>query len=152
MSKVPKGFTVVRAFRSENSRIWREYGVKRARLLTDFEAHGAGMMDQYKDVLSTVAWSTHGGLLADRLKPEINEWYLFHGSSDTSAKSICKTDFKLGLAGVNTGTLYGHRSNNAHILFLAEVKRGGTRIFPHFLSVYIPVHLFVLCCCDLSFV
>lgn len=102
---VPRGFTVVRAFRSENSRIWREYGVKRAQLLHDMEQ--LNKFKKYDDVVSTLAWLSHGGALADRLKAEINEWYLFHGSSAESAEKICKNDFRLQFAGKCTGTLYG---------------------------------------------
>jgi len=110
---VPKGFSVVRAFRNENSRIWREYGIKRAQLIKDCEytiapdATADHHIRQYSDVDSSVAWNKHGGLLADRLKPEINEWYLFHGSNENAARNICENDFKFSLAGSNTGTLYG---------------------------------------------
>jgi len=105
MNKVPKGYTVVRAYRSENSRIWREYGVKRAQLLADV---AEARYSQHDDVASTVAWVAHGGALADRLKPEINEWYVFHGSTAENAVKICKHDFRLQYAGKSTGTLYGH--------------------------------------------
>jgi len=104
-SQVPARFEVVGALRSENSRIWREYGVKRAQLINDTAVSGG--ISQYDDILSSMAWSEHGGALADRLKPEINEWYLFHGTSDKAAEHICRNDFKLGYAGRNTGTLDG---------------------------------------------
>jgi len=103
--RVPKGYNIVRVYRSENSKIWREYGVKRAQLLNDVAEAGFTM---YDDVVSSVAWSAHGGALADRLKPEINEWYLFHGSTAENAEKICANDFRLQHAGKSTGTLYGH--------------------------------------------
>lgn len=106
--RVPKGFKVARVYRSENSRIWREYGVKRAQLLNDAAQQQDGHFRQYEDVVSTVAWMAHGGSLADRLKPEINEWYLFHGSTAENAEKICKHDFRLQYSGKSTGSLYGH--------------------------------------------
>lgn len=107
MPNVPEEFTVVRAFRSENSRIWREYGVKRAQLIQDYDTQSSAPYTCFSDVTSSVAWAEHGGLLADRLKPEINEWYLFHGCGHRAAENICKQDFRLSNAGNNTGTLYG---------------------------------------------
>lgn len=104
MPDVPKGYTVVRAYRSENSRIWREYGVRRAQLIRDSEEQS---FFQYSDLLSSKGWVTHGGALADRLKPEINEWYLFHGCSASAAENICTNDFRISRAGSSTGTLYG---------------------------------------------
>lgn len=102
--QVPKGFNVVRVYRSENSRIWREYGVKRAQLLNDV---AESRFQEHNDIVSTIAWQSHGGALADRLKPEINEWYLFHGSSAEAAEKICTHDFRLQYAGKSTGSLYG---------------------------------------------
>lgn len=102
--KVPKGFEVVRAYRSENSKIWREYGVKRAQLLGDVDQ---AKFRQYTDVASSVAWVSHGGTLSDRLKAEINEWYLFHGTTLAAAEKICKHDFRLQYAGKSSGSLYG---------------------------------------------
>merc|ERR1719195_2102446 len=38
---------------------------------------------------------------------DLNEWYLWHGTSIQGAEAICKIDFKQRLAGSATGTLYG---------------------------------------------
>lgn len=105
-ARVPSGYEVVTAFRAENSKLWREYGVKRAQLLADADQSGHPYT-LYGDVKSTNAWVKHGGLLADRLKPECNEWYLFHGTTPKAARSICRNDFNLNRAGSCTGTLYG---------------------------------------------
>merc|ERR1712190_66224 len=43
----------------------------------------------------------------DKLEPEVNEWYLFHGTSCESAQTICRDDFKFHLAGRSTGKLFG---------------------------------------------
>mmetsp|Transcript_17096 Transcript_17096/g.38848 ORF Transcript_17096/g.38848 Transcript_17096/m.38848 type:complete len:533 (-) Transcript_17096:6-1604(-) len=109
-TKVPTGFQVVRVQRCENRDNWQEFCAKRAMHLT--EAHeaakeGRDHIVQYKDIKTTVAWHEIGGAKADRLAHECNEWYLFHGTSPEAAKMICTTDFKVSLAGGNTGTLYG---------------------------------------------
>jgi len=109
-SRVPSRYQVVTAFRSENSKLWREYGVRRAQLIQDAASlaeQGGQAYALYSDVKSTNGWVKHGGMLADRLKPECNEWYLFHGTTPKAAESICRNDFNLNRAGSCTGTLYG---------------------------------------------
>jgi len=133
-SKVPTGFVVTGAFRAENSRIWREYGVKRAQLINNTSDTGrvsTTFPKQYDDVLSSMAWAEHGGALADRLKPEINEWYLFHGTSAKAAANIVKNDFKLGFAGRNTGTLYGRG-----IYFAESITKADEYAVPNKAKVY----------------
>ena len=41
------------------------------------------------------------------LDPETKEAWLFHGTTETAAKSIAESDFYLAKAGSNVGTLYG---------------------------------------------
>lgn len=105
---VPKAYKVIRAWRSENSRIWREYCVRRAMLVKDrAESPDDDTFDVYDNVKSSNAWIQHAGATAERLAKNVNEWYLFHGTNPKAARSICQNDFKMNLAGANTGTLYG---------------------------------------------
>jgi len=110
---VPAGFRVMKGFRSQSSKYWREYCVRRAELLRD-RSENVGSKDgfvEYSDVKSALAWTKlvvkHVGVAADRLQRVCNEWYLFHGTSPEDAERICSGDFKIDLAGRNTGTLYG---------------------------------------------
>jgi len=100
--KVPKGYTVKKVFRNENSHAWQEYACR----LADVQ-HRDSPIEQIADVKTTVAWANIGGAKADRLVHECNEWYLFHGTNPDAAASICKNDFKVSRAGSSTGTLYG---------------------------------------------
>mmetsp|Transcript_30771 Transcript_30771/g.56845 ORF Transcript_30771/g.56845 Transcript_30771/m.56845 type:complete len:553 (+) Transcript_30771:158-1816(+) len=118
---VPESYDVVKAWRCENSKIWREYCTHRAMLCKDRdEAPADDNFVEYADVKSTLAWSKHAGVSADRLFPECNEWYLFHGTNPTAARSICEHDFKINLAGGNTGTLYGRGSYLAESITKAD--------------------------------
>mmetsp|Transcript_83703 Transcript_83703/g.194687 ORF Transcript_83703/g.194687 Transcript_83703/m.194687 type:complete len:543 (-) Transcript_83703:318-1946(-) len=108
--KVPSGFEIVAVHRNENCGNWQEYCIRRAHLLTSTEqapADGHDRIELVDDVLTTVAWRDIGGDKAGRLLRECNEWYLFHGTSPSAARTICGSDFKLTFAGENTGTLYG---------------------------------------------
>lgn len=108
---VPRGYSVSRVMRNENSHIWKEYCARRLELLTRAEeatkGHGQAW-DLFPDVKSTVAWrEIKGSVDEDRLSWECNEWYLLHGTHPAAAQQICSNDFKVSLAGLNTGTLYG---------------------------------------------
>jgi len=110
---VPKGYQVVRAWRSENTKYWQEYSVRRAELRKSRAEEGllgppgGAKFAEYTDLKSNKAWQDASGPQHDRLLPECNEWLLFHGTSPDAAKSICGGDFKINLAGTSTGTLYG---------------------------------------------
>ena len=64
---------------------------------------------------------SHGGAVADRLAPGCNEWYLFHGTNEKSAQSICRHGFRLSLAGGSTGTLYGCGAYLSEAIRVADV-------------------------------
>jgi len=52
-------------------------------------------------------WKEVHELSAEPIDPEINEFYLFHGTSPKAAAAITAGDFRIDLAGSNAGTLYG---------------------------------------------
>lgn len=117
---VPRGYTVVSAVRCENSRLWREYYFRRAQLLEDGRRLDPSDFHMYTEVKSTEAWKGTGGKAANRLRPECNEWYLFHGTNAKNALSICHNSFKLSLAGDCTGTLYGRGAYFAESITKAD--------------------------------
>lgn len=117
---VPKGFRVVSAKRNENSRHWREYEVRRAELLLDCKDREDDGYVEYRDIKSALAWQAHGDKLAERLVPQCNEWYLFHGTDGKSAERICEGDFRIANAGQATGTLYGRGAYLAESITKAD--------------------------------
>jgi len=108
---VPQGYRVKKVFRNENAQNWREYGHRRAELLTrmqEEEERGMrGPRHLISNVKSMVAWKKIAGVKADRMEEQCNEWYVFHGTSPDAAQQICSNDFHIRCAGSNTGTLYG---------------------------------------------
>lgn len=98
---VPRNFKLISVHRNEHSKLWRKYCIRKAELIREKET---GVDYQlFTDIKSNV-WESFD---ADSLASEVNEWYLFHGTSAAAAINICQTDFKMRLAGSNTGTLYG---------------------------------------------
>lgn len=115
---VPRDFKLVTARRNENSKLWRKYTVAKAKMKKEREDLAPD--EEYKiydDVLTTRTWESFD---ADALEQDINEWYLFHGTSASAATNICSSDFKMRLAGSATGTLYGRGSYLAESITKAD--------------------------------
>jgi len=122
---VPRDFTMVRAFRNENSKLFRKYVIRKAELQEEkrlVDGHPAEARDDlefriHDDMQTTQVWEAFD---ADKLDRNINEWYLFHGTSAAAAKNICQSDFKMRLAGSSTGTLYGRGTYLAESITKAD--------------------------------
>mmetsp|Transcript_44172 Transcript_44172/g.104562 ORF Transcript_44172/g.104562 Transcript_44172/m.104562 type:complete len:858 (-) Transcript_44172:253-2826(-) len=104
---VPKGFKVTKAFRSENSRVWRSYCVFRASCLQERRGH-CMKAHKYQDIKTVVAFRQCATELAADLSEDCNEWYLWHGTRQERAQDICHTNFRMNRCGESTGTLYGN--------------------------------------------
>lgn len=122
---VPRNFKLVSAVRNENSKLWRKYVVKKAELQKERRTPGSIIADMqmHSDVVTTKVWQkleSEVSGLAGSIDPEINEWYLFHGTSASASRNICSTDFKMRLAGSATGTLYGKGSYLAESITKAD--------------------------------
>mmetsp|Transcript_28538 Transcript_28538/g.66127 ORF Transcript_28538/g.66127 Transcript_28538/m.66127 type:complete len:659 (+) Transcript_28538:88-2064(+) len=120
---VPAQFIVTKAFRVENSKLWREYVVRRQLLLDACEkvhSEHPDALHLYTDIKTVEAWHSFPGQGGERLEKGCNEWYLFHGTSPEAAHHICESDFKINFAGVNTGTLYGRGAYFAESITKAD--------------------------------
>lgn len=110
LPRVPTSYKVKRVKRSENALCWREFACRRAEMILrqeEMKRDGEAEWPTW-NTKTMEAWNNIGGSKADRLLPDINEWYLFHGSAPEIADKICQSDFQIGsTAGKNTGTLYG---------------------------------------------
>jgi len=103
--EIPKRYDVTKVFRVENSKTWREYCVKKA-LMMQARRGDAKDYEIFSDVKSSLAWVASSPDLGEQsLEESVNEWYLFHGCHEKAAQSISTHDFKISLAGNNTGTL-----------------------------------------------
>merc|ERR1711990_982217 len=99
---------MVSARRNENSKLWRKYTIRRAEMqaekrLSEEHTKAAAELPPYAcftNVETTMVWSTLFGDVG--LESDINEWFLFHGTSAAAADKICQNDFKYSLAGSAT--------------------------------------------------
>jgi len=114
---VPRDFTISSVVRNENSKLWRKYCVRKAELAREKQAEQenpelakeTGLEYDLFEVETSKALQ-ETAINEEPLNTEINEWYLFHGTSASAASNICQNDFKMRLAGSATGTLYGRGS------------------------------------------
>ncbi|CAE7570020.1 PARP12 [Symbiodinium natans] len=114
---VPRGFRVVRAYRAQNFKNWQEYAVRRAELLKDAKDRAI----QHYDVQSSAEWASYTHACGiEPLQRACNEWVLFHGTAPPAALEICRSDFRISLAGDKTGTLYGRGTYFAESITKAD--------------------------------
>lgn len=97
---VPTRFELARADIVQNVPNYREYAEERARLAS----LGRGFCEPRTDV-KTMTSSAASALPA--LNTDINELWLYHGTTVEAAKAITTEDFKLKFVGSRAGTLYG---------------------------------------------
>jgi len=89
---VPSGYRVVCVLRNQNPKLWARYSLMRASIQQ--ECRGGCRLTS---TLSSEAPFHH---LDDSLLMEgVNEWRLFHGTSETACKAICEQNFDLSMAG-----------------------------------------------------
>ena len=86
--------------RNENSKLWRKYTIQRATLKQERERLQM-LRERGEDVPEFVPYTTRVTENWDTsvLDQDVNEWYLFHGTSATAARNICKHDFQMRLKG-----------------------------------------------------
>lgn len=114
---VPRAFRVVRAYRAENLKNWQEYAVRRAELLKDAKDRTF----QLYDVQPSMEWASYTHAFGiEPLQRACNEWVLFHGTAPPAALAICRSDFRISLAGDSTGTLYGRGTYFAESITKAD--------------------------------
>jgi hypothetical protein len=101
---LPKGYRVRRVIRVEESRMIEKYGKQRDRIRKMRTGEKIKRIDP-PAVTNTVAGS-HPEVFVP-LDNELNEVYLWHGTSVRAALSIAQNDFRIDLAGSNSGTMYG---------------------------------------------
>merc|ERR1712113_284774 len=89
---VPREYVMVEARRNENSKLWRKYCIRKAELQQEkklsldmgAEALKAQGLPEYRvirNVETTKGWEGIAPFGAGEIDTEINEWYLFHGTS-----------------------------------------------------------------------
>lgn len=97
-------FVIKEVTRVLNDQVWREYAKHR----DDIRARLQGQRPAVPSNSETARLVKEKQL--QRLPPlddEVNEHFLFHGTSKAAAEGIAENDFRLDLSGSNAGTLYG---------------------------------------------
>lgn len=117
---VPHKLELVSVRAVANDEIWGDYMARREQIRLELESDSSAFQVFPVETTNTIpefdpkATDTPAEVIADALsrdwaplQPEVNEVFLFHGTSEMAADAITTADFKVNLAGCNAGTLYG---------------------------------------------
>jgi len=90
---VPVGYRLVRVLRNQNPALWARYSLMRSAIAQECRREG--------HTLCPLACSSPALDSLDQavLAKEVNEWRLFHGSTEGACRAICERNFDLQLAG-----------------------------------------------------
>mmetsp|Transcript_69061 Transcript_69061/g.174063 ORF Transcript_69061/g.174063 Transcript_69061/m.174063 type:complete len:598 (-) Transcript_69061:150-1943(-) len=110
---VPTKLVVKQVFRMEDANFWSRYTAKRSSLASlgvptsvqDLPGSGILKTAQFMDLSGSGEAAFPSSV--DDFAPEVNEAYLFHGSTPSGALGIGEHGFNLGMAGSNGGTTFG---------------------------------------------
>mmetsp|Transcript_54826 Transcript_54826/g.152974 ORF Transcript_54826/g.152974 Transcript_54826/m.152974 type:complete len:571 (-) Transcript_54826:119-1831(-) len=101
---IPDRFIVKEVNRVMNDQVWREYVTKRE----EVRRRRAASRPAVPGGTLTMKHIAEERLTAlPGLDPEVNEVWLFHGTTAAAATGIAENDFRLDYSGSNAGTLYG---------------------------------------------
>ena len=119
--QLPGGFKIVKAIHVEDSALWRRY-INKCKEINKKSGAIKPIQVKIDEYLPQDMFES--------LNEEVNEVYLFHGTSMEAAKSISKTGFKIELAGKAAGTAFGkgayfaERSTKSDEYTVAETVNG----------------------------
>mmetsp|Transcript_14336 Transcript_14336/g.32601 ORF Transcript_14336/g.32601 Transcript_14336/m.32601 type:complete len:552 (-) Transcript_14336:223-1878(-) len=101
---IPDRFVIKEVHRVLNDQVWREYSAQRDKVRA---ACGAQRPTVPDGALTTNTVHQQRLESLPALDTEVNEHWLFHGTTAAGAQGITQNDFRLDLSGSNAGTLYG---------------------------------------------
>merc|ERR1712186_229352 len=85
------------------------------------------------------AVKTQASLIDDRMSEDLNEVYLWHGTTPEGAFGITETDFNLSLAGSHAGTMFGNGA------YFAECSSRSDEYAKDGQGIYKGVYALLLC-------
>eukprot|EP00811_Abedinium_folium_P035320 NODE_8122_length_1521_cov_6.584648.p2 GENE.NODE_8122_length_1521_cov_6.584648~~NODE_8122_length_1521_cov_6.584648.p2 ORF type:complete len:236 (+),score=68.88 NODE_8122_length_1521_cov_6.584648:256-963(+) len=107
----PSRLEVVRVVHVRNAETYINYCARRTEIIAELNAHPGYCRDYNVKTGEAATGVSFVGLSRDvvacPVDPEINEFYLWHGTNARSAEAIVQDDFDTGRAGMATGVLYG---------------------------------------------
>mmetsp|Transcript_69399 Transcript_69399/g.137209 ORF Transcript_69399/g.137209 Transcript_69399/m.137209 type:complete len:717 (-) Transcript_69399:122-2272(-) len=101
---LPTGYRVRRVVRVEDSEMWGRY-ISRRKKVKQLRSNQAACV--FADAVQTNELANKYPNTFEPLASDLNEVYLWHGTSVRVALSIAQEDFRLDTAGRNVGTMYG---------------------------------------------
>eukprot|EP00928_Gymnodinium_smaydae_P092797 TRINITY_DN7672_c0_g1_i3.p1 TRINITY_DN7672_c0_g1~~TRINITY_DN7672_c0_g1_i3.p1 ORF type:complete len:607 (+),score=52.20 TRINITY_DN7672_c0_g1_i3:74-1894(+) len=104
---LPTQYIVRRVVRVEDSSMWAKYVERREAIAENRMMRGEMPLRSPDPPIKTDEVCDQYSQVFEQLDNELNEVYLWHGTNVRAALSIAANDFRVDLAGSNTGTMYG---------------------------------------------
>jgi len=101
---LPSGYIVRRVLRIEDSSMWKRYYDKRTSI---GDARSSAAIKRFDPEPLTNKLASSSAEMFEPLSEELNEVYLWHGTSVRVALAIAQNDFRIDKAGSGAGTMYG---------------------------------------------
>eukprot|EP00931_Biecheleriopsis_adriatica_P035051 TRINITY_DN20201_c0_g1_i1.p1 TRINITY_DN20201_c0_g1~~TRINITY_DN20201_c0_g1_i1.p1 ORF type:complete len:437 (-),score=34.23 TRINITY_DN20201_c0_g1_i1:42-1295(-) len=129
--RMPKRLNLIKAQRIEDSHMFltyekakRDIRQNRKSACTRAETLGKGHIRRVKTMCAG------DGFFDSRMDGNINEFYLWHGTSPQAAFAISEDGFRISLSGSNRGTMFGHGAYFAECSSKAdEYAKGGDDLY-----------------------
>lgn len=100
---LPTSYVVRRIIRVEDAKMWARYVDRR----TSIQENRTGNYWKFDPLVMTDEIAGTFDEVFETLDTELNEVYLWHGTSVRTALAIAQNDFNIDLAGTSFGTMYG---------------------------------------------
>eukprot|EP00931_Biecheleriopsis_adriatica_P072668 TRINITY_DN47095_c0_g1_i1.p1 TRINITY_DN47095_c0_g1~~TRINITY_DN47095_c0_g1_i1.p1 ORF type:complete len:699 (-),score=112.45 TRINITY_DN47095_c0_g1_i1:138-2126(-) len=103
---IPDAFKIKSAYRVLNDQVWREY-VAHRESVREALCGGHHAVPDGVQTMNSLKSHTGAAHVLPPLDAQVNECWLYHGTTAAAASGIAENDFRLDLTGSNAGTLYG---------------------------------------------
>eukprot|EP00931_Biecheleriopsis_adriatica_P076089 TRINITY_DN49841_c0_g1_i1.p1 TRINITY_DN49841_c0_g1~~TRINITY_DN49841_c0_g1_i1.p1 ORF type:complete len:689 (-),score=124.53 TRINITY_DN49841_c0_g1_i1:83-2149(-) len=124
--EVPSGARVVNVLRVENHSSYQKYCFRLAKI----RASRAGRCERFDVETSSIGTNLHH---------DVNELYLFHGTTPSAADAIAKGEFRLDLSGTAAGCMFGRG------IYLAENASKSDEYSKPGDGIFLGMHALLLC-------
>eukprot|EP00928_Gymnodinium_smaydae_P020239 TRINITY_DN17824_c0_g1_i1.p1 TRINITY_DN17824_c0_g1~~TRINITY_DN17824_c0_g1_i1.p1 ORF type:complete len:597 (-),score=72.22 TRINITY_DN17824_c0_g1_i1:314-2104(-) len=104
---IPDRFAVREVVRVMNDQVWREYANHREQLRSKLAGSNPAVPDGSHTMNYLAKRRAKASASLPALDSQVNENWLFHGTTKEAANGIAENDFRLDMTGSNAGTLYG---------------------------------------------
>jgi len=123
--EMPKALTLVNCHRVENSKLWAKYERRRNALKSKWPKGCSSVA-----AMGAISTTQPLGSMCSQLDGDINEFYLWHGTSPAGATGVSAEGFRMEMSGSSRGSMFGPGAYFAECSSKAdEYSHGGDGVY-----------------------